>query len=112
MTTKKKYYAVAIGRTRGIYTRWFGNTGAENQVRGFPGAVYKGFASRSAAEAFLKDHHASAKRRSAKPAHHPNSKAKATNKNDDKVPAAKKGQIVMYTDGGALKTLAREAMAW
>ena len=44
MASKKKYYAVAVGRTPGIYTRWFGKGGAEEKVRQYRGAVYKGFA--------------------------------------------------------------------
>jgi ribonuclease HI len=48
---KKKFYGVARGRKPGIYTTW---PAAEAQVKGFPGAVYKGFFSRSEAEAFLK----------------------------------------------------------
>ncbi len=39
----RKYYAVIRGRRPGIYERWGGSQGAEIQVRGFPGAVFKGF---------------------------------------------------------------------
>ncbi|MBB5347830.1 ribonuclease HI [Desulfoprunum benzoelyticum] len=46
----KKFYAVAAGREPGIYTQW---PEAERQVRGFPGAKFKGFASRAEAEAWL-----------------------------------------------------------
>ena len=38
LAKKKKYYAVNRGRVRGIYTEWFGDRGAEKQVRGYPGA--------------------------------------------------------------------------
>lgn len=48
---KKKFYAIAKGRKPGIYDNW---PQAEAQVKGFPGAVFKGFASRREAEAFLK----------------------------------------------------------
>ncbi len=51
--SKKKFYAVAVGRRPGVYTEWYGETGAEIQVRGYPGAVFKGFATRKAAEAFV-----------------------------------------------------------
>lgn len=51
----KKYYAVARGKTPGIYTTWFGPTGAEIQIRGYTGARYKGFATREEAEQWLKD---------------------------------------------------------
>jgi len=37
---KKKFYAVKVGKTPGIYGTW---SEAEEQVKGFPGAVYKSF---------------------------------------------------------------------
>ena len=51
---KKKYYAIVRGKRPGIYKVWFGRNGAEVQVRGFPNALYKGFATREAAEDYLK----------------------------------------------------------
>jgi ribonuclease HI len=50
---KKKYYAVRRGRRPGIYSEWFGSDGAQVQVAGFRGAIYKGFATRGEAEQFL-----------------------------------------------------------
>ena len=50
---KNRSYAVRNGRRPGIYDEWFGTLGAEAQIKGFPGAVYKGFASRGEAEAWL-----------------------------------------------------------
>ncbi len=50
---KNKYYAIYKGRKPGIYDEWFGAHGGETQIKGFPGAVYKGFASRREAEAWL-----------------------------------------------------------
>jgi len=55
MADRKKYYAVARGYRIGIYTAWSGDEGAEVQVRGFPGACYKGFATRDEAEKWLKN---------------------------------------------------------
>ncbi|MGB9639823.1 MAG: ribonuclease HI [Anaerolineales bacterium] len=40
---KNQFYAVVKGRKPGIYQTWFGENGAEIQVKGFPGAIYKGF---------------------------------------------------------------------
>lgn len=40
---KKKWYAVAKGKTRKIFTQWFGPDGAKSAVDGFKGAVYKSF---------------------------------------------------------------------
>lgn len=48
----KKFYAIARGRVPGIYDNW---PQAHAQVLGFPGARYKGFASRGEAEAWLKE---------------------------------------------------------
>ena len=53
MAEKKKFYAVVKGRKPGIYSEWFGEAGAEAQIRGFNGALYRGFTSRQDAEAFL-----------------------------------------------------------
>ncbi len=50
---RKRFYAVAAGRRPGIYTQWFGPAGAEAQVRGFPGARYKGFATLAEAKSWL-----------------------------------------------------------
>lgn len=45
-----KFYAVKKGRKTGIYTSW---TDAETQVKGYPGALYKSFTSKSDAEDFI-----------------------------------------------------------
>jgi len=50
---KIKFYAVAQGRKPGIYTEWFGAQGAEVQVKGFAGAVYKSVAVREEADAWF-----------------------------------------------------------
>lgn len=47
---KKKYYAVKRGKTPGIYLTW---EDCQNQINGFSGAVYKGFATIQEAEEFL-----------------------------------------------------------
>lgn len=54
--SKKNFYAVRKGRKPGIYTEWFGSNGAEVQVKGFVGAIYKGFAFRHEAEKWLTNH--------------------------------------------------------
>lgn len=43
---KKKYYGVKVGKTPGVYLSW---EECKEQVDGFPGAVYKGFADREEA---------------------------------------------------------------
>lgn len=47
---KKKFYAVKVGKTPGIYTDWLE---CKAQVDGFPNAKYKGFATEAEANAFL-----------------------------------------------------------
>ncbi|MDH5298900.1 MAG: ribonuclease H family protein, partial [Desulfobulbaceae bacterium] len=47
----KKFYAIAVGRKPGIYDNW---AAAQAQVMSFAGAVYKGFATRAEAEAWIK----------------------------------------------------------
>ena len=47
-----KFYAVKKGKVPGIYTSW---DACKSMVHGFPGAVYKGFATRAEAEQFLEE---------------------------------------------------------
>jgi viroplasmin and RNaseH domain-containing protein len=47
---KKKYYAVRVGKTPGIYESW---DVCKDMIHGFPGAVYKSFPSRDEAEKFM-----------------------------------------------------------
>lgn len=83
---KQKFYAVAAGRTTGIFTSW---SIAEAQVKGFTGARYKSFATRAEAEAWLKDPVFTPQ----KPKNNGASVARITH------PA---GALVIYTDGGAI----------
>lgn len=46
-----KYYAVRKGRNPGIYTSW---DSCLKEVKGFSGAIYKSFKTKSEAEAFMK----------------------------------------------------------
>lgn len=46
----KKYYAVRIGKTPGIYTSW---SECKAQVDGFPCAAFKSFQTREAAQSFI-----------------------------------------------------------
>jgi ribonuclease HI len=107
MAAKKKFYAVAVGKTRGIFTQWFGPSGAEIQVRGYPGALYKGFANRQEAEAFLENNPAKTARHSAAGKINGKTRRKTSKSNTDRnsgraLPAAPKGHIIIYTDGGSI----------
>lgn len=50
MKSKKKYYAVKIGRTKGIFEDW---ESCKKQVLSYPGAVYKSFLKESDALNYL-----------------------------------------------------------
>lgn len=95
--SKKKFYAVLKGRQPGIYTQWFGPQGAQVQIDGFAGAVFKGFASRQEAQAFLEQ--------PAKPAaggSFPIAPASEKREKIKKVAALTPApdQVIIYTDGG------------
>ena len=94
----KKYYAVAVGRQPGIYTQWFGKTGAHAQVEGFQGARYKGFATIEEARDFVRDHGSTNKApvRKKKPRTRPSDSYTATN------PVDGEDRIIIYTDGSSL----------
>ena len=47
---KKKFYAVKVGKIPGIYGTW---SEAEEQVKGFPGAVYKSFSTEEEAIRYI-----------------------------------------------------------
>ena len=91
---QKKYYAVAVGRKPGIYDQWFGADGAQVQVVGFQGAVYKGFVTRDEAQAFMERPRTARK-----------TVAKGSRPQKVSSTAAKtagKDRIVIYTDGSSL----------
>ncbi|MCE5264150.1 MAG: ribonuclease HI [Deltaproteobacteria bacterium] len=89
MGSPKKYYAVLRGSRPGIYSTWYGPGGAEEQVRGFAGAVYKGFPTLDEAKRWLES-----------PAAAVNQKRERTRPARDAAPSP--GEIVMYTDGGCV----------
>ena len=97
---KKKYYAVAAGRKPGIYTQWFGPTGAKVQVEGHAGAVYKGFFTRADAQAFMDDPPPPRRGRRNLTRSTSKSTSTALGKRGVQSPPAP-DQVVVYTDGGA-----------
>lgn len=85
---KKKFYAVAVGRTNGIFTDW---ASTEKLVKGYAGAKYKSFPTRQEAEAWLDD-----------PVYE---KKKALSSKKEIYPALQNhepGSLVVYTDGGSI----------
>jgi ribonuclease HI len=86
MEKGKKVYAVARGKQPGIYREWFGPEGAERQIRGFAGALYRGFFTLTEARQWL-----------AAP-----QVARPGRSRPEPIPAASRptaGQVVVYTDG-------------
>jgi ribonuclease HI len=105
--SKKKFYAVAMGRKPGIYEKWFGEDGAEPQVREFPDARYQGFYTLREAQAWLKEFNLPTQTvQAAEPA--PKSTETAKPKKESpraKINAKKelkKGKVIIYTDGGCI----------
>jgi len=106
-STSRKVYAVARGRTPGIYDEW---SVAEPQIRGFAGAVYKGFAQLDEAVAwyrekaqqepqlFLHRQSIGAAAGSAEPAAHPPAVASFAAR---QAAYLAEGKVVIFTDGGA-----------
>ena len=87
---KEKYYAVAVGRSPGIYRDW---ATAEKQVKGFAAAKFKSFPTRTEAEAWL-ENPLYAKKEGAKNSSRDNGAA-PPRQHDPAV-------IVVYTDGGSI----------
>lgn len=96
--TVKKYYAVAIGRNPGVYTQWFGKSGAHTQIDGFQGARYKGFATIEEARAFVREH--SNEKKKVTLGKKNGGRFKSTQKEVSKVDCS--GREIIYTDGSSL----------
>jgi ribonuclease HI len=90
---RKRYYAVIRGRKTGIFTSWFGAGGAQEQVKGFPCAVYRGFASRQEAEDYFSQGAAERSIVARQPAKESLSKP---------APPVKGRYVSIYTDGGCI----------
>lgn len=91
MAPRNKFYAIAVGVNPGIYDSW---PKAHAQVKGFPGAKYKGFTTREEAAQWLEN----------PPRHSPTApRVKPAKKiclaPDDTSP--RDGEVTIYTDGGA-----------
>jgi ribonuclease HI len=92
MGSQKKYYTVVRGGRPGIYSAWYGPGGAEEQVRGYAGAIYKGFPSLYEAQQWFES--PAVKTR--------NSSRRVQADPDPDAPGASPGRIVVYTDGGCV----------
>ncbi len=95
---KRKFYAVVSGRRPGIYTDWFGEQGAEAQVKGLTSAIFKGFATLEDAEAWYRE------RANTAPVRRFSAEQMPPPPPPLAVPvetALADGKIVLFTDGGA-----------
>jgi ribonuclease HI len=105
---KSKFYAVVQGRKPGIYTEWFGSRGAEVQIKGFAGAIYKSFASQAEAEAWFRKGAAAQEgilRLFPAETEHAGKKNPVRSKRAAEEPpvppdAACEGSVAIYSDGG------------
>lgn len=100
VVSKKRFYAVAVGRRSGIYTEWQGRDGARTQVDGVPGAKYKGFRTRSEAEAWLREA-TGANAQATRPATQTPRRAAMPTSEAVPTPGGEK-RIRVYTDGGCI----------
>ena len=90
----KKFYAIAAGRRPGIYTSW---TEAEAQVKGFPQARFKGFATKEEAEGWMQG------AKDGRPARSARTAGRSTARTAPAPPDIEREDAVqIYTDGGAL----------
>lgn len=91
-----KFYAVRKGTKPGIYTDW---ETTKRQVNGFPGAIYKGFKTRSEAEAFMTG--------GSKPTSQPKRRTsthRTTTRTEGHQTFSGTPDIIGYTDGGSRNT--------
>lgn len=93
--SKKKFYAVGVGQVPGIYETWAGPGGAEAQVKGFPGARYKGFSSLDDAQTWMNEFTGTWERKKETPLN-------MDDENADDETAANGKDIRIYTDGGCI----------
>lgn len=91
----KKFYAVSKGIKPGIYTSW---PQAKAQIDGFAGALYKGFATYSEAEEWLKNpvHYTRASGNSASTGNKTGIISRQTTPHD-----TDNDRVIIYTDGGS-----------
>jgi ribonuclease HI len=96
--TKKQHYAVVRGRKPGVYDRWGGEDGAEAQIKGFPGAVFRGFASRYEADQYFRAGGKTAAGGSSKAPGKGSAQASAKTSHEADLAA---GKTVIFTDGAS-----------
>jgi len=96
---QKKYYAVFRGRKPGVYNEWYGENGAEFQVKGFPNSLFKGYSSRIEAEVALEQFN---QQHPSIPASSESAQPKPDRKSPQSPRSAGSQRVEIYTDGGCL----------
>ncbi len=100
-STKNNYYVVVKGREPGIYQSWDGDQGASAQVKGFSGAVYRGFKNLLEARWWLEDNGHDELLQKLKN-HRQTSQTESRPPDDRTASLLESGKVVIHTDGGAI----------
>jgi len=112
MASSKNYYAVMRGFHPGIYNAWYGPGGAEEQVKGYEKALFKGFSSREEATRWIQEmtsiaHDKKKKKKTASRSSGETERRKSLEQKEtspaepaDAPEASSLAQTVIYTDGG------------
>lgn len=87
---KKKFYAVKIGRIPGIYNTW---SEAEEQVKGFSGAVYKSFLDEESAHRYISSEIDALSRKSSKQLSDINEEIQ------EEIKKLTDGEVISFVDG-------------
>ena len=100
MPKKKKYYAIVHGYEPGIYQEWNGENGAQAQVKGYPGALYRSFATYKDAAAWFEQQSGGVKPRLF--GDHAGAQSSMFEDEIDYRADQQAGAIVIFTDGSSL----------
>jgi ribonuclease HI len=93
---QKKYYAVIRGFKPGIYDTWYGDDGAETQVKGFSNPIYKGFKSFGEAQKWMNSFEGNSE------AVYKRTAPKHLSQAIDIAIENQGANVIIYTDGGSL----------
>ena len=100
MAKKQKYYSVVVGKKPGIYTEWYGENGAEAQIKRYKGAIYKSFSSYEEAAAFIAQNGIKETAYEAESSRQP-PKTKSKKQSKSNIVGGN-GNIIIFTDGGCI----------
>lgn len=101
--SKKQYYIVVRGYEPGLYTAWFGEGGAAEQVEGFPQAVHRGFHSLEEAAAWLAGQEEALLSQLPPDLQELLEQDQATDQEESAKSLLEAGKVLIYADGGAIE---------